>query len=54
MIGYHWAWSLISTEHLDPTAPYMPVIYEKFAVGAVGMAAVALTIYPFEIMRKRP
>lgn len=37
MIGYHWAWSIISAERLNPADPYIPVIYEKFtAAWAVG------------------
>jgi hypothetical protein len=55
MIGYHWAWSIISAEHLNPADPYIPVIYEKFiAAWAVGLSApVALAIYLFEILWDR-
>jgi hypothetical protein len=55
MIGYHWAWSIISAEHLDPADPYIPVIYEKFtAAWTVGLAAMAaLAIYLFEILSSR-
>jgi len=55
MIGYHWAWSIIRAEHLNPADPYIPVIYEKFiAAWAVGLSApVALAIYLFEILWDR-
>lgn len=55
MIGYHWAWSIISAERLNPADPYIPVIYEKFtAAWAVGLSApVALAIYLFEILWDR-
>lgn len=29
-LGFLWAHNLIDREHLSPTDPYIPIIYEKF------------------------
>jgi hypothetical protein len=54
IIGYNWAWNIITREHLRPTDPYIPIIYEKFmAAWAIELGfIVALLVFIFHTARK--